>query len=232
MDAARTIYAYATGPELAELSLIGGRGSYDHHLLLSLAAYPLLEGLVRRKLSAFLTSKGEVVQSFVVPGKSGKRPRAYRKGQYCNSIRDALYQLEECTPHPELRGYLTELRTRSNDCTSANSPSGLGVEGGSRSLYEYIGRARNASLHGELGAVEGGLTALLLGTIIALADLRDNFDEYRRCFVAAVQLLAPTDPYADWGHIQFYPVVIRGQPAHMNVHCWQRLTRTSADDRP
>jgi hypothetical protein len=108
-------------------------------------AYPLLEGIVRRKLSRFIAPDGTVLCEFkVIEGK-----KTYRRGERVSSLHHELQLLERETLSFSLKAILTD--------NNKIQP-----------LFEEIREYRNMLLHGELTASWHSLTLLLLTYLILL----------------------------------------------------------------
>jgi hypothetical protein len=106
-------------------------------------AYPLLEGVVRRKLPKFISPDGTVLCEFEVPR------RRYRQDDKISSLHDALQLLEKETSSPALKAKLSNVNKY-------------------RPPLPEKQNWRNMLLHGELTASWHGLTILLLTYIILL----------------------------------------------------------------
>lgn len=109
-------------------------------------AYPLLEGVVRRKLPKFISPDGTVLCEFEVPG------RRYRQNDKISSLHDALQLLENETSSLTLKAKLSHV--------NKYSP-----------LFSEKQNWRNMLLHGELTASWHGLTILLLIYMILLEGI-------------------------------------------------------------
>jgi hypothetical protein len=108
-------------------------------------AYPLLEGVVRRKLSRFITTDGTVLCEFEVIG----RKEPYRRGERISSLYHKLQLLAKETPSSSLKTVLADINKI-------------------QPLFEDIHEYRNMLLHGELTASWHSLTILLLTYLILL----------------------------------------------------------------
>jgi hypothetical protein len=108
-------------------------------------AYPLLEGVVRRKLSRFISPDGTVLQEFEVEG------RKYLVGRRISNLRHELLLLEKESSSAPLRAKLESMNKF-------------------QSFPEDIGKYRNMLLHAELTASWHSLTLLLLTYIILLEE--------------------------------------------------------------
>jgi hypothetical protein len=126
-------------------------------------AYPLLEGVVRRKLSQFISLEGKVLQEFTVktkrgPGLYGQRRAKTdclvkydpKRRRMINCLNDELRLLEQQTTSPNLRAKL--LRLDNNG------------------IFDQIHDWRWPLLHGTLTASWHSITLFLLTCIILLGD--------------------------------------------------------------
>jgi hypothetical protein len=224
-DAARSIYAYAVSSEIAQSpGRPKGRNAYDAWLMLALAAFPFLEGVVRRRLPDYLEPTGEVRQEFTVLDRfqyyrveSGRRPNL------CSNISHDLHKLEEIYGDSDLGRRLTGLRQEVRE--QRVEPETRIVSGEDNDLYSIIYKHRNSNLHGGRHVVHVGLAALLLATIIGLDEIRDKYDEYSDTFRDVAASHSPIDPNGLWPHIVFYPVGFPNTQDPENVHCWRRWQR-------
>lgn len=113
-------------------------------------AYPLLEGVVKRKLPKFLSPKGIVREKFEIFTLEGKM-RTYKCGSRISDLYDELRLLEKET-------------------TSSTLKSRLSYVNKIQPLFEEIRKFRNMLLHGELTACWHSITLLLLTYIILLEE--------------------------------------------------------------
>jgi hypothetical protein len=109
-------------------------------------AYPLLEGVVRRKLSKFISPDGTVLCEFEVPG------RRYRQNGRISNLHHTLQLLEKETSSPALKAKLSHVN-------KYHPP------------FPEKQNWRNMLLHGELTASWHGLTILLLTYMILLEGI-------------------------------------------------------------
>ena len=108
-------------------------------------AYPLLEGVVRRKLSKFIDSDGTVLCEFTVTG----RKEPYIKGKRISSLYHKLQLLGKETSSSSLKAMLAD-------------------EHRVQPIFEAVHIYRNILLHGELTACWHSIALLLLTYVILL----------------------------------------------------------------
>jgi hypothetical protein len=108
-------------------------------------AYPLLEGIIRRKLSKFITPSGIVLRDFQVIG----RKEPYEEGKRISNLYHELQLLEKETQNSSLKAMLADVNRV-------------------QPLFPDIHKYRNMLLHGELTACWHSITLLLLAYIILL----------------------------------------------------------------
>jgi len=106
-------------------------------------AYPLLEGVIRRKLPNFMSPKGQVLREFQVPG------RTYKPGERISNLYHELQIIEKESTSPSLKAKLS--------CINELQP-----------LFQEIRKWRNSLLHGELTASWHSITLFLLTCLILL----------------------------------------------------------------
>jgi hypothetical protein len=119
-------------------------------------AYPLLEGVIRRKLSQFLSLGGKVLREFQVPC----RNKPYKRGSLINNLDHELQLLEIESTSPSLKAKLSKLSYLWNK----NAKSSQQVE--VWTIHEWRWRL----LHGLLPSSWHSLTLLLLTCIILLEE--------------------------------------------------------------
>jgi hypothetical protein len=108
-------------------------------------AYPLLEGVVRRKLLGLISSDGTVLHGFEVQGK--RKP--YNRGERISNLYHELQLLEKETANLSLKARLS--------CVNKIQP-----------LFQEIHKYRNMLLHAEMTANWHSMTLLLLTYMILL----------------------------------------------------------------
>lgn len=141
------------------------RGS---HTALAYLAFPMLEGVTKRHCSDFVQMDGRTIQAWNAP-RDGGGTHTYQPGQVCSSLWKLLELLRSTVASDELRGDLTELETHLATFSDDGSP-------GFKVLYDW----RNGSLHGaSLNSTVGG-TVLNTASLIALSQLREDYDAVRR----------------------------------------------------
>jgi len=175
-------------------------------------------------LSAFLTPDGKVLQQFEKNTRAGnvKASRPYKVGEHCSSIRDALQKLETTDAHSDLSRRLRRLRRDiAERGVMADDTLAVTNDPMESDLYNLIQDHRNSNLHGGRHIVHIGLAALLLATIIAIAEISEEFDSHRSFAQIVVRVHAPLDPSGRWFHACFYPVNITS-PTLDNPHRWTR----------
>jgi hypothetical protein len=119
-------------------------------------AYPLLEGVIRRKLSQFISPKGRVLDEFQVL----ERSKIYKRGDRINNLDHELQLLETKSASPSLRAKLSKL----SYLWKENAKPSQQVE------VWTIQSWRWRLLHGALPSSFHALTILLLTYIILLEE--------------------------------------------------------------
>jgi hypothetical protein len=139
--------------------------THAHEVLVYLA-FPLLEAILRKTCSAYVTHDGMVTAAFDVPKLSGGR-RPYAFGKRCSNLRDLLWLLYETVASPELVAGLDKQRAALSALDAATEPFDL--------LFTWP----NSSLHGEGMLPTIGGTVFSTAILIALDAIRDEYDELR-----------------------------------------------------
>jgi hypothetical protein len=143
---------------------------YHSHDVLAYISFPLLEGLLRKQCSAYVSAGGTVLQPFDVPQKGGG-VKSYVVGGRpgtCSSVRDMLYLLHGRVANSDLRVDLDEQRNHLQQFAQS------GEDG-----FDVIYNWRNSSMHGEARLSTVGGTVFSMSLLIALSGIVDRFDELR-----------------------------------------------------
>lgn len=162
-------------------------------IALGYLAFPLLEGIVKRHCSEYVSMSGEVQQPFEVPGSGSGQSRKYLVGRICSSLRDLLWLLHAEVASQELRSDLDEQRAHLAAFSDLD-------QGGFQVLYQW----RNDSLHGGASLTTIGGTVLNTAFLIALSQIQDNYETVRMAAVDRVrwELQSPTTYRSPWS---YYP---------------------------
>lgn len=156
-------------------------------------AFPLLEGIVKKHCSEYVSLSGEVREPFEVPGRDSGRVKTYAVGRICSSLRDLLWLLHAQVASEELRSDLDEQRAHLAAFSDQD-------QGGFQVLYQW----RNDSLHGGASLTTIGGTVLNTALLIALSQIRDNYETVRTAAIDRVrwELQSPTTSRSPWA---YYP---------------------------
>lgn len=213
-DVARSVYAFAISDDVGSVPLgFDGRGRPNPHLILALTSFSFLEGVARRRLSAFMDETGLVHTPFLDYGPKTPKKR-------CNSVADALEQVQAINAATDLGPRLAALRA---DIAAAGPSHHTQMIGASHDLFRIIQNHRNSNMHGGENLWHVGLAALLLATIIAFHELRDVYETYRDTALASIRMHAPTDPDARWPHFIYYPVTFPSTSLPLQVNDWELM---------
>lgn len=226
LDAARSIYAFAIRPEVADFRPIIGRNAHDAQLMLAYSAFPFLEGVVRRELSAYMDLSGRVLAPFTVPGAT-YTPRPARKGEkpQCNNLSHGLQHLEAIHHSDDLGLRLKALRAA---ISAKNlSPDTQLLAHGKTDLYDVIYSHRNSNLHGGYHVSHVGLASLLLATSISLSRTESLWAKYNELAWAPIDSHVPVSVDDRWTHVSFYPPEFPNTSQAKSVHCFIRWQRSS-----
>lgn len=143
------------------------------HIALPHLAFPLLEAVVRRACSEYVDMSGRVLTEF--PRTNG---RTYSLGGRCSNVADLLRLLVATVAAQPLKEDLTDV---------LEHIAGLGSEADKKDGYGVLFEWRNSSLHGETSLSTIGGTVLMLTLLIALDDLRSDYDQHRRAALESAQ---------------------------------------------
>ena len=136
-------------------------------LVLAYLSFPLLEAILKRACTAFITLEGTVVSQFQVPRRNGTL-REYKPQDPCSSIRDLLHLHYANTAPAALQALITEFRSHIQFLDSSKDPFDL--------IYEW----RNDSLHGTSNYQTIGGTILSLALLISIFEIAADFEERRQ----------------------------------------------------
>lgn len=208
VDVGRSVYSYAIG------SISGSHlpTRVDSTLITALVSFSFLEGVARRRLSAYITETGRVHTPFPSGPKSGR----------LNDIGKTLGLLEEHVDSQTLRERLQLINSAAAARGLSESSRRLFEKPGT-SVYEVIRAHRNSNLHGGEFVGKVGLAALALATVIALDTISASFDELQRIARGAVAGQAPLDPNGHWPHYIFYPAPTQQVWVSTDPHHWVRM---------
>ncbi len=162
---------------------------YDSFLVLAYISFPLLESTLKRVGSIYLNMDGTVKNAFQVLNRAGK-PRKYKSGSQCSSIRDVLYLVYENIADSELKALLDEFRAHISSLDGSEDPFDL--------IYSW----RNQSLHGSTNFQTIGGTLLNLCLVFCVYSLKDNYEQLRASIVSQLEREATHGHKGPWS---FYP---------------------------
>jgi hypothetical protein len=158
-------------------------------VVLAYLAFPMLEAVLKRACSAFVSLNGLVVSSFTVPNKQGK-PRQYDPQRQCSSIRDLLLLHYTFVAGARLKALLDQFRGH------------ISVLDGTQDPFDLIYSWRNQSLHGSTKYQTIGGTILNLALLISLFEIDQDFEQRRLLALQQCQWEAQSSHKSPWS---FYP---------------------------
>ncbi|PKH34543.1 hypothetical protein [Shewanella sp. ALD9] len=161
----------------------------DSSLVLAYISFPLLESTLKRVSSKCLNMDGTVKSDFQVQNRAGK-PRHYKTGTQCSSIRDALNLVYDQVADSELKVLLDQFRVHISSLDGSQDPFDL--------IYSW----RNQSLHGSTNFQTIGGTLLNLSLLLCVYSLKDNYEELRDKVVEHCKWEEKHDHKSPWS---FYP---------------------------
>lgn len=163
------------------------------HDLLIYVAFPLLEGLLKRRAQAFTTADGGVSSAFDVPNRQGGR-RSYAPGQQISSLRDLMWLERERLAPPDLAADIDSLMALL-----------VPLEPDLNHGFDVIYRWRNKSLHGSrsFDTVGGTLIGLILR--ILLSEITEDFEQYRGRAWSSAHFRATRAPESLRNPWSYYP---------------------------
>ena len=162
---------------------------YDSSLILAYIGFPLLESTLKRVSSTYLNMDGTVKSTFQVKNRAGK-PRPYKIGAQCSSIRDVLNLVYDEIADSELKVLLQEFRVHISSLDDSQDPFDL--------IYSW----RNQSLHGSTNFQTIGGTLLNLSLLLCIYSLKDNYEELRNKVIEHCRREENHDHKSPWS---FYP---------------------------
>jgi hypothetical protein len=167
---------------------------YNSHVVLAYLVFPLLEAVIKRACSAYVDFDGSVISGFQVPNRAGQ-PRSYDpSGPYyerqCSSLRDLLFLLFNQVAESDLRDSLVIFKSHLSSLDSTADPFDL--------IYQW----RNQSLHGSTNFQTIGGTLLNLSLLIALSEIKQNFENHRNKILEHCRWEASSGHRSPWS---FYP---------------------------
>lgn len=162
---------------------------YDSSLILAYIGFPLLESTLKRVSSTYLNMDGTVKSTFQVKNRAGK-PRPYKIGAQCSSIRDVLNLVYDEIADSELKVLLQEFRVHISSLDDSQDPFDL--------IYSW----RNQSLHGSTNFQTIGGTLLNLSLLLCIYSLKDNYEELRNKVIEQCRREESHDHKSPWS---FYP---------------------------
>ncbi|MGH8067025.1 MAG: hypothetical protein ACRERE_17660 [Candidatus Entotheonellia bacterium] len=169
---------------IAELTDFNTRQLGRHaHLILASLCLPFLEATVKKVCAAYVDYAGNVKVAFSVPRPGGAR-RNYNpldpRNNKCSSLRDLLHLLLDSVADADLQERLREVRRHLQTLDNSVDPFDL--------IYSW----RNQSLHGQASFPTIGGTVLNLSILIALNQLRSQYEKLRDRAWQKVQFDATT----------------------------------------
>ncbi|TGE37507.1 hypothetical protein E4K67_12190 [Desulfosporosinus fructosivorans] len=132
--------------------------------------FPLLEAVIKKACFKYVDYSGKVVSNFSVIKKDGHKVDYVPSGRgkkACSSLRDLLCLLYNEVADSDLKTQITLVRKYISELDDQEDP------------FDLIYRWRNSSLHGETSYPTIGGTLLNLVLLIALAQIRQNFESVR-----------------------------------------------------
>jgi hypothetical protein len=132
--------------------------------------FPLLEAVIKKACSNYVDYSGKVVSHFSVNKKDGRIQNYVCSGQgkkSCSSLRDLLFLLYDEVAGADLRQQITLVRQHILELDDQEDP------------FDLIYRWRNSSLHGETSYPTIGGTLLNLVILIALSEIRQDYEIVR-----------------------------------------------------
>lgn len=164
------------------------------HIVLAYLAFPLLEAVLKRACSKYVSFDSQVVAAFTVPNKKGNPKQYDPKGSYrdrqCSSLRDLLVLHHSSAAGPKLKPQLGQFRDHIGLLDSTQDPFDL--------LYSW----RNQSLHGSTNFQTIGGTVLNLSLLISLFEIEDGFEQRRETVLEHCRWEAQSQYKRPWS---FYP---------------------------
>ena len=163
--------------------------------MLAYLAFPLLEAVLKRACTKYVTFDGQVVTAFTVPAKQGN-PRQYDpqgcsyRDRQCSSLRDLLVLHHTSVAGPTLKSLLNQFRDHISLLDGAQDPFDL--------LYSW----RNQSLRGSTNFQTIGGTVLNLSLVISLFEIEHDFEGHREMILEHCRWEAQSRYKSPWS---FYP---------------------------
>jgi hypothetical protein len=136
------------------------------HEMLPYLGFPLLEGVLRRACSDYVTLDGFIIKSFSVPRWANGPSRLYSERDRCTNLGHVLRLLCSTVAGPELRSDLASILTHIAELS--------GKDG-----IDTLAGWRNTSLHGEASLPTIGGTLLNLSILVILDGASDAYEEIR-----------------------------------------------------
>lgn len=162
---------------------------YSASLALSYLAFPLLEGLLKRRCARYVAFDGQVVARFEIPNGNG-RLKVYEPGSKCSSLKHLLMLHHAQVAAPQLVAKLDEFK----DLLARFDPAQDG--------YSLIYGWRNDSLHGSANFQTIGGTMLNLSLLIALFEIQPEFAQRQRDILQRLRWNGQNGVQAPWS---YYP---------------------------
>ena len=129
--------------------------------------FPLLEAVIKKACREYIDYSGKVITDFTVSKKDGTIQNYGCSGQgkrFCSSLRDLLFLLYYNVADVDLKEQITLVRQHIFELDNQEDP------------FDLIYRWRNSSLHGETSYPTIGGTLLNLVILIALAEIKQNYE--------------------------------------------------------
>ncbi|GAA1033326.1 hypothetical protein GCM10009557_34720 [Virgisporangium ochraceum] len=144
----------------------------DSHLILAYLSFPLLEGVLKKECSTYVSPSGEIQKNFEIEQSDGSL-RKYRTGKRCSSLRDLLVLLNNEIADNNLQSDLDSLRRHLSSLASS------GEDG-----FDLLYRWRNSSMHGSTSFPTIGGTLLAIVSLICLHSMSGGYEAARERAVA------------------------------------------------
>lgn len=169
---------------------------YNSGLVLAYLAFPLLEAILKRSCSKYLSFDGKIISSFSVKKINGDlknydpRGRSFGSNQ-CSSMRDMLFLHYNLVADASLKSLLDAFRTHLSYIDSSKDP------------YDTIYGWRNQSMHGSANFSTIGGIILNLAILISVYEIRDSYGELRERTIFRYTWNKDFPAKAPWS---FYPL--------------------------
>ena len=135
-------------------------------LILAYLSFPLLEAVLKRSCSEYVSYDGLIKKFFTITKQNGKA-RNYEIGDKISSLRDLLFLHRNNVANKELKFRLDAFNEHLRTLDPSQHP------------FDLIYRWRNQTLHGSTNFNTIGGTLLNLSLLISIAEIENSFENYR-----------------------------------------------------